>query len=97
MAPKAKATTKARAAAQRVRDEQLERAKQRFLNAEPRKLRTDGAFELNPHRASRAQHELRLHTYWNLDLEFAPVWPRQVRNEVQILKSHPSKGFAVKF
>ena len=80
MAPEAKATSKARAAAQRVRDEQLERAKQRFLNAEPRKLRTDGAFELNPHRASRAQRKSHLHTYWNLDLEFAPVWSRQVRN-----------------
>ena len=80
MAPKAKATSKARAAAQRVRDEQLERAKQRFLNAELRRLRTDGAFELNPHRTSRAQRKSHLHTYWNLDLEFAPVWSRQVRN-----------------
>ena len=27
-----------------------------------------------------AQHKSHLHTYRNLDLEFAPVWSRQVRN-----------------
>ena len=25
--------------------------------------------------------------YWSLDLDYAPVWTRQVRNQVQILKA----------
>ena len=44
---------------------------------------------LSPQRVPFASRKSHLRSCWNLDLDYAPVWSRQVRNQVQILKLPP--------